>query len=251
MSRRFWTTTELATIRKHYSTGGVMECLVHLPWRSRQAIYQQARLMGLKAPGVTGVRRYYPQDDHIDQQIRFLHQKPPTKGCVAALARRVGRPQWWISKRARDLGLTTPKFRDPEWSAAELDLLQTTSDLTVERARLRFRAAGFERTATAIAVKRQRAGISRLGDRTGWYRTGELSALLGYCRDQAGRWIAQGLLKCKREGEFRWVSDSQLRDFIVNHPMQIELRRIPAGNQPWFVEMLSGRSPVYAKGDVA
>lgn len=251
MTRHFWTTTELAAIREHYPTGGITALEPLLPGRTRTAIYQQARIMGLKSLRQDPVRGSWPNTPEVDEAIRAAHATPPKKGDIAKLAKRLGRPEWSISKRARELGLVTPRFREAPWSDAELKILEETTELTPERARLRMRAAGFERSATAIVVKRKRQGI-RQPERHGAHSASEVARLLGYDPSTAKRWIHKGLLKAKAIKADRadriateWeVTDRDLREFIIQNPMAIQLRRIPAAHQPWFIELLTGRGPM-------
>ncbi len=248
--RRFWTTPELAVIRREYPIGNISEIEARLPGRSRTAIYQQARIMGIKRPGGSEtVRPSYPKSPEIDDAIRQLHATPPGKDQVTRLAQRLDRPVWWISRRARDLGLLTPRFREAPWSPAEIDILEDTIDLSPPAIRRRLARAGFTRSDAAIAVKRKRVGIFQ-SDRSD-YTGAQAAELLGYDQSTVSRWIRQGILKASAAGQQRedgritmWsVTPKNLRQFLIDNPMAFELRRIPAAHQPWLIELLSGRGP--------
>ena len=246
--RHFWTTNELAAIREHYPTGGITAVEPHLPGRTRSAIYQQARMMGLKSSRHDPVRGTWPNKPELDEAIRQLHTSAPKKGDVKRLAARLERPVWWVSKRARELGLVTPRFREAPWSDAELALLDETADITPQAAQKKFERHGFSRTVSAIVVKRKRRGIRAHRD---GYSAMEVGRLLGYEESVVSRWVRQGKVKAKPAGADRsdgrttlWlITDRDLREFIIQNPMAIELRRVPAAHQPWLIELLSGRGP--------
>jgi hypothetical protein len=243
-----WTTTEHAIIRKHYAAGGINTCEPLLPKRSRSAIYQQARILGCKSDSMPAVRQAYAQDPHIDQQIRFAHQTAPKKGDIEALAERVNRPAWWVSRRARDMGLVTPRFSEPVWTAAEMKILGDTEHLAPTASQRALKRAGFTRTLTAVIVKRKRLGIY-MPERIGVYTTGQLGELLGYERSTPSHWVKNGLLQATMKSnnlgvQEAEVTDAQLREFLIRHPLQVDLRRLPLGNRPWFIELLTGRGPM-------
>lgn len=244
-----WTTVELAAVRQHYPAGGIEAVEPHLPGRTRSAIYQQARLLKLRSPKWSKpVRESWPKDDRIDDEIRRLHTIPPKRGEIEALATKLGRPTWWVSRRARELGLVTPRFREEPWSPAELDLLEETADLSPTRVVKMFKKAGFSRSLNAIMVKRKRLSIKV--QRSG-YSSRQIADLLGYDETTIARWIRMGRLRATSYGQDRRdgrqfsydVSEKDLREFIIQNPTALELRRIPAAHQPWLIELLSGRGP--------
>ena len=243
MKRYFWTTKELALIREHYPAGGINACEPHLPGRTRTSIYQRAGVLGLRSPlQKVQVRQHWPNDEHLDQQIRFAHQQAPTRGSVANLAERIGRPPWWVSKRARELGLITPRFRDPTWSEAELAIVAATEQFRPEATQRRLRAAGFERTISAVVVRRKRMGI-RVPEPVGEYSAAQVAKLLGYEPAIGSRWVRLGLLGASKDCDEHRITDAQLRRFIAEHPLQVDLRKLPLGNRPWFIELLTGIEP--------
>ena len=242
MKRRFWTTTELAVIREHYPAGGIDACESRLPGRSRSSIWQQAGKLGLRSPRQkVGVRKHWPNDPHIDEQIRFAHQRATKKGDIERLAKQVGRPVWYVSKRARDLGLTTPRFKEPAWSAEELAIVEATRELTPEGTKRALARAGFKRSGTAVVVKRKRLSIP-VPERVGIYSTGQVANLLGYERTTVIRWVRLGLLRADKRGDDHEITEQQLRQFLIRHPLQVDLRRLPLGNRPWFIQVLAGES---------
>lgn len=246
MSRYNWTTREVAIVREHYPLGGVAACLPHLT-RSRGSIYQRANALGLRAPGETGVRESWPNDPEIDARIRKLHETPLLKGAITEFAARIGRPKWYVSRRARELGLKTPRFKEAAWSQDEIQLLHDTSHIGTAAARKRFLKEGFNRSETAIHVKRKRLGVSVRQSRqdAGLYAAHAISELFGVDAKTTLRWIRMGELRAKRrdtDTDEYVVAERDLREFIITHPMRVELRKIPDSNRAWFIELLAGRA---------
>lgn len=252
MKRRDWTTREIELLREHYPRGGVAACMPHIQ-RSRGSIYQHANALRLRAPGETGVREHWPNDPEIDAKIRRLHERPLLKGAVTAFADQIKRPRWYVSKRARELGLKTPRFKELPWTDAELQILHDTAHIGTANARKAFIRAGFNRSETAIHVKRKREGISMALARQdhGQYTATQLSHLFGVDAKTVTRWIALGELPAKHWGTNRteiqggdmWqISERDLREFVVSHPLRIELRKIPDSNRAWFIELVAGRA---------
>ncbi|MGL6224467.1 MAG: hypothetical protein ACRC6L_12885 [Steroidobacteraceae bacterium] len=245
-----WTIPEVAAVQLYYPKGGIEAVEPHLPGRTRSSIYQRACALKLRSPKWSKpIRQNWPQDDRIDDDIRRLHASPPKRGDVEALATRLGRPTWWLSRRARSLGLITPRFREEPWSDAEIAIIEEHAELTPERVRAKLKKAGFTRTDTAIMVKRKRLGMRV--ERDGRHPAREIARLLGYDDSTVARWIRMGRLKAGEYGKDRsdgrvtsWeVTDRDLREFIIQNPTALELRRIPAANQPWLIELLTGRGP--------
>jgi len=253
-----WTTQEIAILREHYPVGGITACMARLQ-RTRSAIYQRVRELGIRSEGhKEGPRDRWQHDPEVDAQIRRLHETALVRGAIDAFAKRIGRPRWYVSKRARQMGLKTPRFREEPWSAAEIDLLHETSHIGTEAARLRFLKAGFRRSETAIEVKRKRERISIVQARqdAGMYTATQIAEMLGVGNKTPTLWIRYGELKATRRGTDRgddqggdqWtIRERDLREFIITHPMRVELRKIPDSNRAWFIELLAGRAGIAAE----
>jgi hypothetical protein len=95
-----------------------------LPHRSLATIYKQGHHLGLNAPCFTKpfVKRY-ENSELIDSMIRRAYQQAMPKSAVHDLAKCLNRPRWWISKRTAALGLVAPRFKEPDWTEREIDLL--------------------------------------------------------------------------------------------------------------------------------
>jgi len=241
MTGRFWTTREMAILREHYPVGGMDACLAYLE-RPRSTIYQKALALGLHAPGYCGYRERHEVDAEMDMALRRLHETPLLKGAIVAFAEQWKRPTWWISKRARELGLKTPRFKELPWTDAEIQILHDTAHITTANARKRLMAAGFNRSETAIHVKRKREGISvkQAKQDAGIYNENQCAELLGVDRKTVGKWAREGELKATFDGVFYNVRESDLRRFIVTYPHRVALRKIPDSSRVWFIELVAG-----------
>lgn len=249
---RFWTTREMALLREHYPRGGITACEAVLQ-RTRSSIYQHANALGLSAPGWSGtVRKHYAIDARMDEALRVLHEHPLLRGAILEFAARWDRPQWWVSRRARDLGLKTPRFRELPWTAQEIQILHNTAHVTPKNARATFKRAGFTRSETAIVVKRKREGVGVTQSRldAGLMTGNQVAALLGVNGKTPSVWIAvHGLKATKRWKDGRehddWViRERDLREFIIENPCRVELRKIPDSSRAWFIELLAGRAGI-------
>lgn len=247
--RRAWTTTELSIVRQHYPAGGINGVIELLPHRTRTSIYQRANALGLRCEGQPLVRQSWSLEPGMDDAIRHAHQRPMARGDVIALAKRLARPVWWVSRRARELNLTTPRFREPPWSEPEIALLRDTLTLTAAAAQAKFKRHGFRRTATAIAVQRKRQSLRKQAGED--YNCASVAQLLGHDRCTVLRWIRMDLLSARPDPHYRVRDNGQntqyritardLRNFIINHPVRVDLRKLPVGHTPWFIELLAGR----------
>ncbi len=237
--RAFWRVPELAVIRAHYADGGIDACEPLLPGRSRVAIYQQASAMGIRsARQKVRVRYAYPIDERIDEQIRMAHQRAPERGDMQRLADRLGRPRWWVTRRARELGLITPRFAEPAWSAEELAIIERTAGRLPAIARKALAEAGFQRSLTAVVVKRKRLEIP-VPTPARTHTAAGLATLLGHDRKTVLRWLSDGKLRAADRGNRNLIRERDVRAFLLRHPEQVDLRKLPLMNREWFIRLLA------------
>lgn len=245
-TRHFWTTRELKLVEQLYPTGGLPACIAALPNRTAAAIYQKAALLGLPREGrKPRERRGWATDRHIDDAIRRVYQAAPSNDAVNALARRVMRPRWWVSKRARELGLVAPRFRQPAWTPAEDDILgQLAHRHPASIRRALVRAGHPPRTETAIVVRRKRLGCST--EDPDHHTAGGLAVLMGVDPSTVAGWIERGLLQARRRGTARtaaqggdqwWIHRRAVRQFVVDNAAVVDLRKV---DKFWFIDLLAG-----------
>ena len=252
MKRRFWTTREVAVLRELYPAQGMAACEAALPHRGTRAIYHKANELGLSREGrKAGRAGPYTSNDFIDAAIRRLYQSPPAPAAVQALAKQVDRPRWWIGRRAVKLGVAMPRFKEPPWSEAELELLGNHVGMQPESLRNLFLRRGFRRSAAAIEVKRKRMGWY-LRDREEVSAHG-LARIMGVDATTVTNWIHKGLLRAKRrktartevQGGDPWeITPKAVREFLITHTAAWDHRKC---DKFWLVDILSGSTGI--KGD--
>jgi hypothetical protein len=245
--RYFWGTDEERVLREHYgSPGGPAHC-AELLGRSIHAVYERAQRLGLR--GVRHVferpaARRYNIEPWIDAEIRRVFLDPPYRNAVKELAARVGRPRWWVSKRALALGLNYPRFKEPAWSAAEIELLRRLAHYVPREIMRKFRASGFSRSETAIVIKRKRLDLD-LRD-PDHFTAGQLARLMGVDPTTVLRWIEREGLAASRRGtqrvaaqggDMHWIARRDLRAWIARHAQLVDLRKV---DRFWFIDLAFG-----------
>lgn len=246
ISRRYWTTSEHRRLLALYPTGGPAAVKSALPGRSLRAIYQRARTAGLVAPGQPSVRQSWTTSPQIDEAIRRAYQSTPSDGAIDRLAMSCCRPRWWVSRQAARLGLVAPRFKEPEWSAAELELVEDMAHRPSDAIARALRRRGYRRTATAVTVKLRRLGTDRADPNH--YSATALAGMMGIDAATVAGWIERGWLAADRRGTERtaaqggdmwWVSRKAVRRFVVENTARVDLRKV---DKFWFVDLLTDRS---------
>jgi hypothetical protein len=240
---RFWTAEENAILRQYFPAGGVPAAGAHLPNRSRSAIYGQAAKLGLKRTG-RAVRNDIAAPPDIDEQLRARWPELQGRGAVAALAEYLGVPRWWLSQRARKLGLTVAHKKEPRWTAAEDALMRRAPLHDLDRCAEMFAEHGFRRSPTAIGVRAKRIDLSRRASRTTLSGT-QVARILGLDSKTVTAWCVAGNLKARRRGTNRlpqqggdvWdVEPHDLRAFIIENIARIDIRKV---EKVEFVDLLT------------
>lgn len=239
-----WLTTEIAVLRAVYPSQGSGAVQAQLPHRSKAAIRAKASELKLRCrrPCTAGLRwaRKYEQRDDIDTAIREGYIHATTKGAIKALAARLGRPAWWVQKRATSLGVTrSNRTRVDCWLGAELAIVEQWSMCTPKLIASKLKRAGYRRTEGAVAVKLKRMQYDR-DDPNRWTATA-LAPLLGVNAKTVADWIERRDLPATREvwgphGRLM-IERKRLRAWINDHRRLIDLRRV---DQPWFMDLVFG-----------
>lgn len=244
-SRRFWTGREEKILREQFTASGLAGCLPVLPGRSAAAIYNHAGKLGLVSPQAR-IAPHGPRwstSEHIDSFIRREYPANCEKGAVEALARRLGRPRWWVSKRAVKLGLVPPRRKEPTWSAREVELLSEHAHKSAAALRAILKRNGFSRTVTAVMVRLKREGF----DRTDPHRltARQLGEVMGVDGKTVTRWIDKGWLRAKHRGTDRvaaqggdqwWIHRRDVARFVVDNVAMVDIRKV---EKFWFVDLLA------------
>lgn len=101
-----WTVTEIAALRRLYPAGGTVACLAELPGRTRGAIRENARRLGLKRSGAA-------HGAWSAEEIAVLRQHYPEGGPRACAARLPARSARAIGEAAKRAGLRRVKAGAP------------------------------------------------------------------------------------------------------------------------------------------
>ena len=195
--------------------------------------------------GVQKVRhhRKYAFTAQIDQRIReiyFSHPNAKTRLGIRQLAEQVGIPHWTLKKRARELGLARTK--EKPWSEPELAILARYAWMSDERIRLKLKAAGYARTVTGVHLKLKRM---RFKCAPSFYSGKGLAQALGIDSHVVTRWIKSGHLRAQLRGTARGeqqggdiylIREKDVRRFILEHPTEIDLRKV---DQLWFLDLIT------------
>lgn len=232
--RYHWTTTEIAVVKTHYSVGGVDACLALLPNRTSSGVYQQAAKLGLRAPGVVTVRRkHHSTNEQIDAEIRRVYTSSPTRSSVSNLAASLDRPRWWVSKRAQQLGIVAPRFKESAWTSDELAIVESNATKRLETIQRAMKRAGYDRTCTAIKLQIKRKHIEHVDEDNLTARG--LAVVMGIDSKTIARWIEHEGLTARRRGTDRtaaqggdmWqINRRTFRLWLKDHAQCVDLRKV-------------------------
>jgi hypothetical protein len=244
--RYHWTNKEVAIVREHYERLGPEGLLPLLPRRTVGSIYQKGKALGLTTPLGScgkGLYRRWASTPHIDDAIRRLYQAPPTRGAVKAFAASIARPRAWVTVRAIELGVAVTRFKEPPWTAEEIEYAMANAHRTPRFVSRSMRSRGWHRTPTAIKVKLKRLGACT--EDPDHYTARGLAVLFGVDSKTVCLWITRGWLKAKRRGTERteaqhgdqwWIHRREVRSFIVENAGIVDLRKV---DRVWFIDLLA------------
>ncbi|HLP66736.1 MAG TPA: helix-turn-helix domain-containing protein [Rhizobium sp.] len=235
--KRFWTDEEIEIIRRHFPSGGVSACLVHLPpHRTPAGVYNQAHKLDIKSTAHSPHRAKFEAAPDMDERIREEWEKLDGKkrGEVRDLADRLDVPRWWLSDRLLALGLTIRHKKEPPWTAAEDELMKKAPLHMPDKAAKMFREHGFIRSPTAIVVRAKRLNLSRRDAREELSAT-KVARILGVDGKTITRLVLAGDLPAiKRDDKRRaqqggsaWdIKPDDLRKWILDNIDVVDLRKV-------------------------
>lgn len=188
----------------------------------------------------------------VDAKLREIYsygrkggRMPPGVPTVKAYARTLGVGAHLLSQRAAKLGLVTPK--EKPWSKPELKLLEKLGHLSPAVIWRKFREKGFNRTELAIGLMRKRRQAHKGSP---YYSIHALSVLLGFDAHKFDRdWLQRfpkelpfemkGTARdrrTKQNGDTRLIHVNTIREFIFNHPEEIDLHKV---DKMWFLWLIT------------
>jgi hypothetical protein len=159
---------------------------------------------------------------------------------VRVCARRLGWPGWVIKKRAVVLGLTRTK--EKPWGSQELEILERNAHFHPHTIQRKLARAGYQRTETAIVLKRRRTNLLSTLD---GYSALSLAGLFGIDSHCVGRWIRFGWLMAEKRGTDRtalqggdtwFIRHEQVYRFVLSHPEEIDLTKV---DKLWFLDLVT------------
>lgn len=235
-----WSARERQVLRERYLTEGGPACLRLLPVRNRRMLHMETARLGLRK--TRGYQRQAPATERDDRLIRAYYARPThAYGGLKKLAAQTGRTKGWLAARARQLGLITGPLKAPDWTPAELAILEEYGHESDTKLQHRLRKAGFLRTTGAIAGRYYRCRIPR--DRTDpdCWSANQVAFLMGMDAHRVLRWLHRGLLAAhKGQGDQRvahQIRRADLRAFLLTYPGEWDHRGC---DHLWLIELLAG-----------
>lgn len=245
VARKAWTTPELRRFKAAWAEGGLAAATLACPDRTPGALYQVAKREGLIAPKPPRPRRPRLEwNEHQDDLIRRKLAEPRLdRGVWDDLALTLRRPRQAIQQRAKKLGLRSPRFKPPPWSAAEDAILAESQGLSAKTMEKRLHRAGFPRSIRAVQCRLSElrlSGAAAHGEDA--MNAAGLARMLGLAGCIVARWCAEGALKAKRRDGRSWlVTRPAFRKFVLEHPARIDLAKVEAaGSRYWFLDLIGG-----------
>jgi hypothetical protein len=242
-SRRPWTGREDKIVRDVLPTKGLDATAALLPGRSIHAIQQYGYRIGIKAQNTRKKRDPWSTNQHIDDAIRRIYLDP-SAGAVRHLEQTLGRPRQWIRKRAEQLGVVVPRFKEPEWTDPEDAILREHASKHIDRIAKILRRAGYKRTPVGVRCRLYRLdGIDR--EREGVYTASDVARILGVDSKTPIEWITKGWLKARRRktevpqqyNDRVWdIARADLRRFVIDHVAHVDFRKV---DKYFVVELLA------------
>lgn len=243
---RFWTTREIRVLRENFAVLGVEGCMTLLHGRSAKAINDKAAAEGLAA----AVRPKRPRRPNFkwspqqDAAIHALYAGDFKRGALKQLCLTLGRPLRAVQARALSLGHASPRFKEPDWTEPELEIVRALATSKPRWIRRKLRDAGFNRTEGAIVVKLNRLEVSREELDEDHLTGAGLEMVLGINRRSIPRLVERGLLKARKDrvtsgalvdGDWR-IARKDVRDFVIHNVALVDFRRV---DKHWLVDLLT------------
>lgn len=229
-----WGQAERRVLVEHYPLEGAVGCFPHLPNLTLSQIRTKAHALGIRFEGQRrGRRAKWAPDAKIDAAIIAVYTGKVTKGMVRDLAIRLKRPRDWVSERAAQLGLVTPRFKQPDWTEDEDKLLEANATRSPHSIQSIFKKQGFERSQTAIILRRKRKELE-IRDPTR-FTAGQFAKLLGIDPHWVSDEIRSGALKAEKRGTKRkaqqggdwyWIKRADARAFVIANVERIDIRKV-------------------------
>jgi hypothetical protein len=174
--------------------------------------------------------RKYHLDERATSLLKEHYDSQPET--IDRLCRTLGVPRHTLKHWAQVLGLARTTNRPKPWTDNEVSYLESQ----YHRTHVSTIARKLGRSTTAVAQKAKRLGIRKCGEGYTFH-----SLALGVDDHKVAAWIDRGLLpasrrKTDRERDVYFISEKAVREFIVQHPLEIDLRK---ADGLWLIDLLA------------
>lgn len=229
----FWTTTEVSALQRLCESGTDWSDLAKaLPGRSEVAVYQKAVELGFTRPWTKSQR---PDYSHIDHALQDRLTGNPGSGAIKQIAEDLKVPAWLVSRRAGQLGLSKGRLKEPNWTSAEIEIVDRYGEEGVALVMRHLRASGFQRSVGSISSMLRRRQVEQLGHMGLSARA--VAEMMGVDGKTVVRWIeVLGLPAKSHEGIWQ-ISRKSLRKWLLDNPASFSLEKV---RQDWFMGLMRG-----------
>lgn len=209
---------------------------------------QMGGKLGLRAHRQPVERRKIECTPELERRIRERWPSLTAKGATTAFAVELDVPKHWLIRHATRLGLTVQQRKEPNWTAAEDQLMRKVPLHSPERAAAIFKQHGFNRTATAIVVRAKRLALSRRYRET--LSATAAARILGVDAKGITALCIGGLLKADKRSTRRlpqqggdpWsIRREDLRAYVIEQVASIDIRKV---DKVLFVDLLVNQGQV-------
>lgn len=184
----------------------------------------------------------YPISESMHEAIRELYLDETGRGQVKSFAYNLGLPRWKVSRYAIQQGWIAKQHKEPNWNERELKILEFYAHLTPEIIQKKLRKEGYQRSATAIVLKRKRGRFLN-GLR------GQSATSLALCFGVDSHYVTdrinngnikaehRGTKRTERQGGDHWfIKDKDIKNYIMDNVHEIDFRKI---DKYWLVGVLT------------
>ncbi len=189
-------------------------------------------------------RKYFLTEAETALILRYYDGKTTSTNKIMRLLEH-RYPRWYVKRKALEMGLARCT-RMPNWSEKEIEYLHKEYPrkgfVAIQNA-LKRRNGGILRSVTAILLKRKREHLNKRSD---GFTLRMVETLLGADHHKIESWVVRGWLKDGRKGTDRTPAQGgdmhhfearDLRDFVVHHYEEIDLRRV---EKFYFIQLVAG-----------
>jgi len=170
----------------------------------------------------------------------------------------VGKTSCWLAKemrvargslinRAKELGLTHLRKREPDWSEEEIKILEANFDLTKYEIKRKLKKRGYHRTESAIKTRIAKLYPGGIRESVTAYSANRLSKCMGVTVEVVIKWIRKEWLKATPRGGLiddqgspkdRWIiRPKHIREFLIDNAALINPRSI---DFIWLMDLMRG-----------